>query len=155
MTEAFKIYIDRLKGGLVQRIEGAFDTGFLEIAEEELRFPHPVTVKGEAYLTEEHLVVHLSASTMAEMPCSVCNEMIKTPLTVGHFYHTEPLSDIRGALYDFGQALREALLIELPLTVECNKGRCPSRESIAPYLRLEKQAEQTTSFPFADLENNN
>ena len=155
MTEAFKIYIDRLKGGLVQRIEGAFDNGFLEIDEEELRFPNPVTVKGEAYLTDEHLVIHLSASTSAEMPCSICNEMIKTPLTVGNFYHTEPLLEIQGALYDFGQALREALLIELPRTIECNQGHCPAREALEPFMRPEKRAEQTTYFPFADLDHNN
>lgn len=150
MTEDFKIYIDRLKGGLVQKIEGAFDPSFLEVDEEELQFDEPVAVRGEAYLTDDHLVIHLSAVALAEMPCSICNKMIKKTLTVGNFYHTEPLSEIRDAIYDFRLALREALLIEIPNTVECNQGNCASREMIAPYLRREKRAE--TYFPFADID---
>ena len=150
MAEEFKIYIDRLKGGHVQRIQESFNPEFLEVDEEELQFDEPVTVQGEAYLTDDHLVIHLVAAALAEMPCSVCNKMIKTPLTVGNFYHAEPLAEIRDAIYDFSWALREALLIELPKTVECNKGRCPSREVLAPYLRGEKREE--TYFPFADFD---
>jgi uncharacterized metal-binding protein YceD (DUF177 family) len=150
MAEDFKIYIDRLRGGHVQKIEGAFNPSFLDVDEKELQFDQPVAVRGDAYLTDDHLVIHLSAATMAEMPCSVCNKMIKTPLTVGNFYHTEPLSEIRDAIYDFQLALREALLIELPHTVECNKGRCPSREILAPYMRGETRPE--TYFPFADID---
>jgi hypothetical protein len=156
MMEDFKIYIDRLKDRHVQKIEEAFNPSFLEVDEEELQFDLPVTVRGEAYLTDDHLIIHLSAATMAEMPCSVCNKMIKTPLTVGNFYHAEPLSEIREAIYDFGEALREALLIELPRTIECNgsalgqQGTCPSRETLAPYLREETRSE--TYFPFADID---
>ena len=150
MTEDFKIYIDRLKGGQVQKIEGSFSPSFLEVDEEELQFDQPVIVKGEAYLTDDHLIIHLSAATMAEMPCSVCNKMIKTPLSVGNFYHTEPLTEIPDAIYDFGLALREALLIELPRTVECNNGKCAGRETIAPYLRGEKRTE--TYYPFSDID---
>jgi hypothetical protein len=93
---------------------------------------------------------------MAEMPCSVCNKMIKTPLTVGNFYHAEPLCEISEAIYDFRAALREALLIELPRTVECKstasnkQGSCPSRETLAPFLRAETRSE--TYFPFADID---
>jgi len=150
MAEDFKIYIDRLRGGHVQKIDESFDPAFLEVNEEELQFDEPVIVRGEAYLTDDHLVIHLAAAALAEMPCSVCNKMIKTPLTVGNFYHTEPLSEIRDAVFNFRLALREALLIELPRTVECNKGNCPARESIAPYLRGEKRPE--TYFPFADFD---
>ncbi len=154
MTEDFKIYIDRLKGGHVQKIEESFNPSFLEVDEDELQFDLPVTVRGEAYLTDDHLVIHLAAATAAEMPCSVCNKMIKTPLTVGNFYHTEPLSEIRDAIYDFREALREALLIELPRTVECNaqtgQGTCPSRETLTPYLRGKARSE--TYFPFADID---
>jgi uncharacterized metal-binding protein YceD (DUF177 family) len=150
MTEDFKIYIDRLKDGHSQKIDGSFNPAFLDVDEEELQFDQPVIVKGEAYLTDDHLVIHLSAATMAEMPCSMCNKMIKTPLTVGNFYHTEPLEQIPDAIYDFGLALREALLIELPHTVECNKGNCESRATIVAYMRGEKRTE--TYFPFSDLD---
>ena len=152
MNEAFRVYTDRLKNGDVQRVEGSFDPSFLEVEETELHFHKPIAVKGEAYIADEHLVIHLNASTFAEMPCAICNEMFNHPLTVGNFYTTEPLSDIPSAIYDFSVAVREALLTELPRTVECNGGQCRSRESIAPFLRSEKRTDKTTYFPFADIE---
>jgi len=150
MAEEFKIYIDRLKGGAVQKIEESFNPSFLEVDETELQFDEPVSVRGEAYATDDHLVIHLVAAAVAEMPCSICNKMIKTPLIVENFYHAEPLSEIRDAIFDFSEALREALLIELPHIVECNKGKCTSRETLEPYLRREKRPE--TYFPFADFD---
>jgi len=150
MTEDFKIYIDRLKGGQVHLIEKKFDPSFLEVNEKELQFEQPITVSGEAYLTDDHLVIHLSALTMAKMPCSMCNQMIPTPLIVDNLYHAEPLVDIPNAIYDFQVMLREALLLELPQRVECNSGNCPSRTIIKPYLRSEKRSD--THFPFADID---
>jgi uncharacterized metal-binding protein YceD (DUF177 family) len=156
MTDEFKIYIERLKGGPkkseVQKIEGAFSSQFLDLEEPELQFLAPVKVKGEAYLTEDHLVIHLSASTCATMPCAICNEMAEAPLKVDHFYHTEPLVEIPSGIYDFRIPLREALLIELPRTIECNRGQCPSRENLAPFMRKEKSGEEI-NFPFSNLEN--
>ncbi len=152
MTDAFKVYIDRLKSGEVQKIEGSFVPSFLELDEDELHFKAPIELRGEAYIAEDHLVIHLHAKTFIEMPCAVCNEMIQVPLTSGNFYHTEPLADIPSALYDFGLAVREALLIELPRTAECNGGKCPARETIAPYMRSEKKGDTTTHFPFADFD---
>lgn len=152
MTDEFKIYIDRLKGGHTQKIEGTFDPLFLDVEEEELQFEKPVSVRGEVYLTDDHLVIHLTASTYAEMPCAVCNQMVQVALSSHNFYHTEPLSEIPSAIYDFGAPLREALLLELPRTAECNQGHCPSRETLTPYMRTQKRNDQTTYFPFADID---
>jgi uncharacterized metal-binding protein YceD (DUF177 family) len=152
MSDPFIILIDRLKGGHSQKIEGSFSPAFLGLEEPDLRFTSQVMVKGEAYLTDAHLIIHLKASTKATMPCSVCNQMIETDLKVENFYHTEPVEEIRGAKFDYSEALREALLIELPRTVECNQGKCPERASMAAYLRSEKRADKTTYFPFADID---
>jgi hypothetical protein len=77
------------------------------------------------------------------------------------FYHTELLSEIPSAIFDFRAVLREALLIEVPKTIECRGGKCPERATIAPYLGSRNpgtwdtdsgpQVEKTTYFPFADL----
>ena len=152
MSDPFVILIDRLKGGHSQKIEGAFSPSFLGTDEPDLRFTNKVIVKGEAYLTDAHLIIHLKASTKVAMPCSVCNQMIETDLKVENFYHTEPVEEIRGAKFEFSEALREALLIELPKTVECNQGKCPERDAMTPYLRSEKRSDKTTHFPFADME---
>ncbi|HEY4255448.1 MAG TPA: hypothetical protein VGM34_03785 [Chlamydiales bacterium] len=152
MYEAFQVFIDRLKKGEAHKIEGPFAPDFLDVAEAELKFLKPVMVHGEAYLADEHLVVCLTASTEAKMPCAVCNEMITVPLAINHFYQTIPLEEIPSNLYDVGADLREALLIELPRTVECNRGKCPQRKNLAPYLRSEKESIQPTHFPFAELD---
>ena len=153
--EEFKIYIDRLKGGHTTRLHGSFDPAFLEVHEAELQFHHPVKVSGEAYLTDDHLVIHLSAATIAQMPCSICNQMIQTKVYTKDFYHTVPLAEIPSAIFDFSDPLREALLIELPRTVECNEGQCPSRETLKPFMRSEKRSEKTDYFPFSNIDLNN
>jgi uncharacterized metal-binding protein YceD (DUF177 family) len=152
MNSAFKILIDRLKGGLTQKIEEGLAPGFLGSDEPELQFRSKVHVKGEAYLTDEHLVIHLKAHTKIFMPCAICNQMIEVPLEVDNFYHTQPIEEIPSAVFDYSEALREALLIELPKIVECNSGSCPARENLQPFLRSQQRSENTTYFPFADMD---
>ena len=149
MSDCFKILIDSLRGGHTQKLEEGLDPAFLGPEEPELRFTSKVAVRGEAYVTDTHLIIHLKASTRALMPCAVCNQMIEIDLKSDNFYHTVPLEEIPGAVFDYSDALREALLIELPKTVECNGGKCPERESIIPFLRSETQTEM---FPFADMD---
>ena len=150
--EAFRILIDRLKDGEKHLVEGVFAPAFLDIAEKELQFRGPVRLKTEVYIADDHLVVCVSATTEAHMPCAVCNEMIAVPLKADHFYQTVPLKDV-SAEYDVSGDIREALLIELPRTTEC-KGKCPQRDSLAPYMRSEKRSGQTTHLPFAGLDEN-
>lgn len=152
MSDFFVILIDRLKGGRSQKIEGAFDPAFLQVDEPDLRFATQVHVQGEAYLTDAHLIIHLKAHTAASMPCAVCNQMIAAILKLDNFYHTAPVEEIRGAKFDFTEALREAFLIELPKTIECNGGNCPERATMTPYLRPSVPTKKTTYFPFADVD---
>lgn len=151
MSEQFKIYIDRLKGGGKQLINASLDPSFLEVNEDDLSFPHPVELKGEAYLTDDHLIIYLTASTKAVRLCAICNKPMLTPLQANNFYHTELMKDIPSAIFDFTEVLREALLIELPLIVECNEGDCPEREAIAPFMSSKKRKENPTYFPFTDI----
>ena len=149
MIEEFKIYIDRLKNGDVQKIEGNFSPELLDIEEDDIRFNAPVTVSAESYLADDHLILNISAATTFEMRCSICNEFTKKTLTVTNDYQTEAISEIRSAIYDFGIALREALLVELPQIVECNEGNCPMRKV---FLRPNKGPETSGgNFPFSDL----
>lgn len=147
MSEQFKIFIDRLRGGQTQKIEERFDPAFLGPNEPELCFDRSVQVKGEIYISDAHLVIHLKAQTKISMPCAVCNQMIDVDLKADKFYHLVPLEEIGNAVFDYGELLREALLIELPKRVECN-GNCFERAKLKPFLRQEK-----TYFPFADMDN--
>ncbi len=153
MSNAFIIYIDRLKGGTVQKIGIHLSPEFFDVNEPDLIFQDPAEVSGEVYLAEEELVLHLSASTIARMPCSICNQMLPISLALTNFYHTEPLSSLKTGLFDLRDTLREALLLELPHTMEC-PGGCKEREIIAPFLRKdhpEAKDAPETYFPFSDL----
>jgi uncharacterized metal-binding protein YceD (DUF177 family) len=152
MQEVFKIWVDRLGEGHVQKIDGSFDPLFLEIDERELKFPEPVQVTGEAYLADQHLVIHLKARTKATLPCAICNQMMDMELKIENFYHSEAIEEIPSAVFDFAAPLREALLIELPHYFECRGGNCLERESLAPYLRSAPKPDgKKINFPFADL----
>ncbi len=149
-----KILIDRLKSGTTLKIEEMFAPFILGPNETDLRFETKVKVSGETYLTDSHLIVHLKAETKVRMPCAVCNEMIAVELKADNFYHTEPIEEIKGAIFDYSEALREALLVELPKIVECREGNCPQREVLKPYLKSETREEKTTYIPFADMNKN-
>lgn len=152
MNDPFQIWVDRLKGGQTQKISESLNPTFLDIQEEELKLNSPVVVMGEAYLSDDELILRLTASTQVFMPCAICNQMIPVSLSVNDFYHAQPLSEIPSAIYDFRPPLREALLIELPKYVECNQGKCPDRKLIAPYMRSGERKKEDTHFPFSNLD---
>ena len=149
--DAFNIYIDRLRNGKNQEIDGIFPASFLEVEEESLRFEKPVIVVGEAYIAEDDLVIHLKVQAEASMPCSICNGMTPIEISLGNYYEAVPLSDVKGAIYDFRECLREEILLQIPHTVECRDGHCPERKEMTQYLKAEKADEIEGFQPFADL----
>lgn len=152
--EQLKIYIDRLKGGHPLKIEECLSPDFLDIHEEELHFKEPVHIQGEAYLADDHLVMHLSIETEALLPCSICNDAVRTPIVAKNIYLTEPLSDIKTAIFDLTDHVRESILIQVPLFAECNGGKCPDRDNIKKFLKPEEKSSKSgevSYFPFADL----
>ena len=155
--EILKIYIDRLKEGDTEKLDATLPPSILDIQEEELSFPEEVRVSGEVYLADEHLVAHLQAQTTALIPCSICNEPVKLAILVKDHYATEPLSEIRSAIFDLTPEVREALLLQVPQFIECNAGNCPTRDTLKKYLHssTEKQAaNEQVYFPFSDLDKN-
>lgn len=135
MNKDFQVFIDRLKDGRTLMIEEKSSPAFLDIQEEDLKFTAPVIIKGRSYLTSDHLVIHLSASTEALVPCLICNEFFPFPLLIDEFTHAEPLDDIASRIFDFTELLREALLVEVPTFTECNQGVCPERSIAKNYLK--------------------
>ena len=151
MSDPFVICIDRLKSGVVQKIDTSLSSDFFDIHEADLSFNDAVKVSGNAYAAGEDLVLNLNASTSAQMPCCICNRWVSLPLAIRDYFYTEPLTGISKPFFDFRNVLREALLIELPKIAEC-RGNCPEREMIAPFLRRETGRNVPTHyFPFNDL----
>ena len=133
MDHSLKIFIDRLEGGKVERFNEELSTDFLDC---DISFHESVTVKGKAYLAEDHLVIQLQVKVVAS-------------LELKDFYHTEELGNIRGAIYDMQTVLRETILLEIPSFIECH-GNCPKRNELNKYLS-NNGVEETIQYPFADL----
>jgi uncharacterized metal-binding protein YceD (DUF177 family) len=157
MDDAFKIYIEQLRDGHSERIDEAFDPGFLDIHEKEVAFVDPVRVRGHAYLADDKLVLNLDISTFVELPCVICNDPVKVEIKDRNFYHVEPLEEIRTGIYNFKDLLRETVLIDIPPFAECHQGKCPHRAEIAHYFKPEaaggKENDEEEGYtPFANFD---
>jgi len=149
MEPDLKVYLDRLQGGKTENIKLALSSTFIDVDEQDLKFKSPVTIKGKAYLANEHLVIHLEVETQSLIPCAVCNKLTCITIRVPEFYHTEELSEIKGKIYQYADPLREAILLEVPSFGEC-QGRCPERKELEKY-KPSEGSNDSVQFPFADL----
>ncbi len=153
--QQIKIYIDRLKNDQTFKIEETLSPDFLDVHDAELTFKEPILVKGESYLADDHLVIHLSIETTATLPCSICNEPVTLPIEIKNLYLTQPLTEIEGSIFDLAGEVRETILLQTPLFIECSKGNCPERDSIKRFFKEEsplQESEEKINFPFADLD---
>ena len=148
--ENLNIYIDRLSEGQEQELQESLDPIFMGIFEDELSFEDPIELEGKAYLTDDHLLIEMNVSTCAKMPCTICNELTSIPVIINHSYLTIPLQEIKGAIYNCADTIRESLLLELPSFAEC-EGTCKKREVIKTFLNKE-QTDDSNHFPFSGLE---
>lgn len=154
--DASKIYIDRLKDGRIEKIAVSLPSVFLGIEEKELVFSKEAFVLGKAYLVEDNLVLRLSVRIEGMLPCLMCNEMSSFEVSIKERYFVQRLQDIKMSVFDFKKILREALLLEVPSTLECCGGSCPKRKRMLKYLK-EKGEEGVCSkdfayYPFNDLD---
>jgi uncharacterized metal-binding protein YceD (DUF177 family) len=150
-----KIYIDRLGDGQTHTIAETLPPEFMEIRDDELSYKDPIRLKGEAYVTDEHLIIQLNIETTALVPCSICNDLISVPVKIKNMCLTEPLEEIKTAIFDLTESIRETILLQTPLFNECNGGNCPEREFIKKFMKPEEKPTDPADiihFPFADLE---
>jgi uncharacterized metal-binding protein YceD (DUF177 family) len=133
MDDTFKIFVGRLKVEHEERIEEILSPDFLDIQEAELAFQAPVYLRGIADVADEMFVLRLVIETELIMPCAICNQGTAIKISIPDFYYTEALAEIKGGLFDYRDILREAILLEIPYTAECNSGHCPERAAMAKY----------------------
>lgn len=154
MEDVFSIYVDQLKEGKERIIDEILPPDFIEVKDLDLSFDDPVHVKGKSYLAETELVIHWDVETKATMPCAICNEPVKTPLRIEGCYYSEPLDTITSGIFSFRDLLRETILLETPLVVEC-QGNCPKRLDYQQFLKnpSEQETQEEEGFrPFVDLD---
>jgi uncharacterized metal-binding protein YceD (DUF177 family) len=154
--DRFRIFVEQLRNGSIEEIDETVSPDFLDINERELSFSKPVNVCGQVYLAEDMLVFHLDIHTVATIPCAICNGPADIVIAIKGFYHAVPLSEIKGAIYDFREILRESILLEVPILAECHQGRCPQRDSLEKYFKKEgapgSKEDEDGYRPFAGLD---
>lgn len=144
----FKIYIDRLKNDDCEQIHEIVDPDFLQDADNPQLFINKVTVAGQAYLANHHLILDLKIKATATLPCSICNQLVEIPIDIDDFSQTVELSEVSGSIYDFEDDIRDSVLLKLPQFIECHHGHCPERTEINKYL---KKTSKDTQTPFSRL----
>ncbi len=142
-----KIYIDRLKSGNCDEFDQVLPSSFLDVDEDELSFCGDIKVHGKAYLSGDHLTLQLNASATAQMPCRICNQVTRVTIELKNSCMPVALEEIKGAVFNPNELVREIILAEVPAQTEC-KGNCPLREELKPFLKEEEEI----YFPFKDLE---
>lgn len=144
--DRFKIYIDQLHDGRIERIDEAFDSAFLDVKEPGLTFKGQVTVRGEAYIAGSELVLHLSLHAISVVPCIICNAPVDVDISLPAFYEAIPLAEIPHGIFFMQETLRQAIILECKTFAECN-GSCPHRKELDPYIK-----KLSASSPFDQLQ---
>lgn len=153
MDDVFKIYVDQLRKGHEEKIHEKLGPDFLDIHESDLVFDQPIELEGTAYLAEKELILHWNIKTEVLVSCSICNDLVRIPLHIQNFYHSEPLSEIKSGVYYFKDLLRETVLLEVPAFAECCGGNCPKRKEYTKYLKISSGEDEEEGYhPFADLD---
>lgn len=154
MSHIFRVDIGALSEESSYRFHDKISSDFLDIKEEELVFETPITISGEAYLANDHLVIHIQAELKASMPCSICNKSAALSIEIKNHYFTKELAEIKDHYFDFSDDLRQTILLEVPSFIECEDGSCPSRKELQKfYKKIKPEEDEEKHFPFKGLEN--
>ncbi|MBA3958175.1 MAG: hypothetical protein H0X51_07270 [Parachlamydiaceae bacterium] len=150
---SFNVYLEQLREGHTLSVNEKVPADFLDVAERDLSFTDSVSINGEVYLAGDNLILHFVLIAQGIIPCSICNEPVHTEIHLDNFYHAEPVSEIRGGIYNFRDVVREAILLEAPPFTECNNGKCAKRKEIKKYLTAPEEGKNREEGfrPFADL----
>lgn len=154
--DLFKIYIHRLNNGQIHKHEENCSPDFLDVSENFLKFEENIHITGSSYLADDHLITQLTIHTAATIPCSICNEAVRIPIGIKDLYLSMPIVDIKGAIYDLTDEIRESILLQVPQFAECGPGCCPQRAHVEQLfgkkVKAEKKAARdSTHFPFSEL----
>lgn len=146
------VRLDAIREGRQLQIQEKVSADFMEIDSEDLAFRSEIEVKGVAYLASQELVLRVSATTKAQLPCVVCNRMVEVPVIVEELYHVVPCGKVRNGIFDYSPLIRENLILTAPKFAECTgEGCCPEREVISRYLQKETPLSEETQRPFEHL----
>lgn len=146
MPEQLKIFTEQLRNDHREKLQLSLPPDFLDLHEKDVNATSPVAIKGEVYVMDDLLMLSFDLSTEVEMPCSICNKLVKIPLKNKNILISIPLSELPSSVFDCSELVREEIVMLIPQFVECKPGACPQRQELKSYLKKDSQ-----NFPFADL----
>jgi uncharacterized metal-binding protein YceD (DUF177 family) len=132
MNQNLNIYIDRLREGNREVLTQTLSPSSIDLVDDELSFPEPIFLEGEANIAGKELVLHLSLSTEISLFCNICAQPLKKKLQLQALYHIVPLEEVTHAVYNCGHWIRETILLEAPRYAECEEN-CPERLVLKKY----------------------
>lgn len=148
-----QIHLEQLQQGKIEEINEVVDPSTLDVSDDMLKFQSPITIQGEAYLTDEWLIMRLAIQTEASMNCSLCNEPMSIDIDINNLIEEESIQNIHGGLFEFGHLVREAVLLEVPFYPQCGGTECRNRTVVEKYLaHTDEEIDHTPhNQPFRDL----
>lgn len=154
-VDSFIIYVDRLEDGAIEAIDLSLPSDFLEVNEAELSYQSPVLIKGEAYIAEDELIMCFDIKAVANMHCTLCNEIVEVTIDIKKAYFAEPIKKMKSGLFNFKELVRGAIILETPNFVKCGGEECKHKAQFVKYLKSDdakaKENEGKEYRPFADL----
>lgn len=138
-TEAFNIYIDRLKDGVVEIISESLSPEFLGLKEDDILFIGEISLSGEAYTADNEFIMHLNVEANVQLPCRICDDPVKVPIVLKGLYIIEPIETIKSGIFCFKDPLRESILLEAPHFVKCGGETCLKSKMFEKYLKTESE----------------
>jgi uncharacterized metal-binding protein YceD (DUF177 family) len=151
-SQGFKIHVEQLRHGGLEKIQEEFTPEFIDLHEEGLDFQDVVFVEGEAYIADHELILCLSVSTYALIPCSVCNQPVKVLIQIPKFYAAEPLDQVKGGIFSMQSLLREAIIVEAPQFVKCGQTTCLKQKELEKYFHQTASKDEAVDHPYRPFE---
>lgn len=134
----FLINLDQLRKKDTLPLNQVVSSAFLDLDEKDIQFGDEINLRGEAYIVDERLILHLDVLVPVILTCSICNGEAPLNIEVNNLYHVEEIGPLKSPIFDFSTVLRQEILLEVPRFTECQNGNCPERETLKAYLGTKK-----------------
>ena len=149
MEHPFHIEISRLRLAGSLPFEAEAFPSFMDLeSTDPLRYEGKIHVKGKIDYNPDTLHLHLTLKATANLPCVICQNPVKVEVEVRDVHHVEMLDEVLGLELDFGDFVRDSILLETPQRAEC-LGKCPERDTLSKHFAKEKSIQNN---PFEGLE---
>ncbi len=157
--------MNALTSGLRLRIDGSSQSDdvlfeerlsptFLDLRpDDELSAASDIVMSGRAYRASEWVMIEGQVTVSMRLPCAVCNEMCEFTIDLMPWKQSIPASSVKDGMVDISEALREAILIEVPFFKKCGGQTCHNANEISQYLTTDVPAEdgEDRNQPFLSL----